>query len=537
MRSDSEPWRTLESRSVLAVARTLTSAIRLLELLAPFRDDFALKLVHTVDPSSAFSDGAAELLVNAGAKVVPWRDIDDLEYDLAISTSENIDFSRIKTRTLVLPHGVAFHKYVPDSRTGDTRLSGLVPTPALRTGRVLMAISHPDHDRQLREHSSAAAGNTVLVGDPGHDQLLASVGHRDHYRRLLGVAPERRLVLVSSTWRDQSLLARHPLLAVRMLAELPCDDYAVALVLHPNIWSSYRELQITSWFAAAREAGLLIIPPDRGWQAAVIATDVLVGDHGSVTFMGAVLGRPVLLAAVGAETVPGTSMAALGERAGRLHVDQPLRTQLAAAIDTHDPTWQRQLAADTFANSGHAATALRDVVYELLSLAPPGEPVPVYRVADPDVTPRPVTAYTVHAEHVDSDTLALRRYPRSVHRWRRVGGEPNDLQHLVVDEQERDTVLPDNASVVTRRVVLPDAEQWCAAALHRHPGSSLAVAATDQGCVAVLRTGTTLTVQAAEPVDPMALASVAYVSWRTDRMTEHTCTLRLGAHTTEVTVS
>src|SRR5690606_4642335 len=125
------------------------------------------------------------------------------------------------------------------------------------------------------------------------------LGRRDRYRQRLGVGHGRHLLAVSSTWSRHSLLGVRRDLLRRLLAELPLDDYRVTLIAHPNIWYRHGRAQLELWFADEIEAGLPLPPPHEGWRAAIIAADALVGDHGSVTYYAAALGRPVLLAAFG----------------------------------------------------------------------------------------------------------------------------------------------------------------------------------------------------------------------------------------------
>ncbi|MFC7740294.1 hypothetical protein ACFQXA_03960 [Nocardiopsis composta] len=59
-----------------------------------------------------------------------------------------------------------------------------------------------------------------------------------------------------------------------------------------------------------------LIPPEQGWQAALVAADAVIGDHGSVTYYAAALGRPVLLAAFDeGEVLPGSHIDLLGRAA------------------------------------------------------------------------------------------------------------------------------------------------------------------------------------------------------------------------------
>ncbi len=130
--------------------------------------------------------------------------------DLVLTASENVDVPEGTCPVLVLPHGIGFQKYVPDSRADRVRLSGLVPDALLEAGRAWLATSHPDQDEQLLAAHPKAAGRTLLVGDPCFDELAASAALRPAHRAALGVGDDRRLVVVSSTWGPTSLLGERP---------------------------------------------------------------------------------------------------------------------------------------------------------------------------------------------------------------------------------------------------------------------------------------------------------------------------------------
>ncbi|MFD2471522.1 hypothetical protein [Amycolatopsis silviterrae] len=488
---------------VLGVVRTWTSAIKLLEVCRLFQDDQRIRFTFTVDRGSRFSAGVEELLARAQAHCTPWENVPQLNYALAITASENIDFDHVSGPVLVLPHGVGFHKYVPDSGSAGTRLSGLIPTAALRSGRVLMAVSHPSQQRQLRDADPLTDGQTVVVGDPQFEQLLRSDPHRDHYRATLGVTG-RKFVLVSSTWGETSLIGRRPRLPAELLAALDYDAAAVGLVLHPNVWSRYRPFQIHSWFAAAEEAGLLLLPPERGWQAAIVAADVVVGDHGSVSLLAAATGRPLLLGAFGSEVVPGTSADLLGQHASRLTRDRPLRTQIEEA---ETQPWQQDLAERTFANPHGATEELHALVLRLAGLDP--QPLTLLRAPDPDPRPSVPRAFTTYPEFTDPDSLTLHRFPRSVEEWKPdFDRASTKLRHVVADESDDNLGRIGNATVLTRTAPRPAPEDWCANALRLHPACTLAAAAVPGGCVALTRDGKTFTVTGS--ADLAALASALH---------------------------
>ncbi|MDX3230959.1 CDP-glycerol glycerophosphotransferase family protein [Streptomyces sp. ME19-01-6] len=548
------------------MARTVTSTVRVLDVLAPvLRDDPRVHVVFGYDPTSAFSDGVSDLLRAHGARVMPWDQLARIPCDLIVTATENADLSGTDAPVLVLPHGVGFHKLVPDARGPHDRVSGLVPEGLL--DRAWLTISHPDQAGQLAALHPGTVGRTLLVGDPCYDELLCSRDLRARYREALGVAEDQRLVMLSSTWRTQSLLGRHPDLPARLLAELPLDEYRVALITHPNVVSAHGSWGLRTDQTSAREAGLLLIPPTAGWQATLIAADVLIGDHGSVTFYGAALGKPVILAAFGDESIPGTPMAELGRIAPRLTVragsggrptgpgrpygqgGHGLYEQVERAIADHEPARLAKIGAAAFADPGQALARLRTDLYALLRLPEPAAPPPPVRAfGDPLPDRQEVFSATVTTA-VDGDTVAVRRFPASVAGVPDEAGHPNDpnateetacvCRHLCCQDRERDRHLLESASVLTRHepaATPTTAMRWAHETLHRYPGSLMAAAATARGdCLVALRDGRVAEASATGLVrDPGLLAAVVYGRLRAGRPLEGIVTLRVGGREEDV---
>ncbi|MFF4158649.1 hypothetical protein [Streptomyces sp. NPDC001678] len=539
MGPDARRWGTFRGdRILVAAARTVTSTVRLLDTLpALFRSDPRVDVVFAFDPTSAFNDGVHDLLRDAGVRVMPWGQLARTECHLVVSASENIDLAPVPAGcpVLVLPHGVGFHKLVPDARGTGRRLSGVMDDE-----RAWHAVSHPDQITQLAEHHPALAARARLVGDPCHDQLTASRPLRDRYRAALGVRDGQRLVLLSSTWGPQSLLGTDPALPARLTAGLSPDDHRVAAVTHPNVRSAHGSWQIRQVQAAALDAGLLLVPPQRGWQAALLAADVLVGDHGSVTFYGAALGTPLLFAAFGEESVPGTPMAELGRVVPRLDPHAPFAPQLERAVAEHDAERVAKVASGAFVEPGRALERLRSLAYGLLTLPEPATagPPPLYAAPEPRAEGREATALWVGVSVTTDGTVAVTRLPA-------VGGaepvEDDDVSvHLACDERERDLRLLGSASVLT----CGTAESCTVAArsaretLARWPGCRLATAGFPGGCVSVLRDGRVVESRATGPVsDPGLHAAVVYGLLRAGRELGGVVALRVGGREEDVAIT
>ncbi|MFE6773042.1 hypothetical protein ACFVFD_29125 [Streptomyces fimicarius] len=533
--ADAGRWSTFHSGKTLVVAaRTVTSTVRVLECLpALLRGDNRVNVVFAHDPTSAFNAGVLDLLHDAGCRVIPWEQVNQAEPDLILTASENIEVPEGHCPVLVLPHGIGFQKHVPDSRGPGDRLSGVVPDSLLESGRAWLAISHPSQEEQLLASHPKAAGRTLLVGDPCYDELLVSADRADTYRRALGVPDRHRLVVLSSTWGGGSLIGRHPELAARVLGALPYDEFRVAAILHPNVWAGHGSWQIRNILAPALDAGLMLIPHIHAWRSALVAADVVVGDHGSVTLYGAALGKPVLLGAFGNESVEGTSVAALGRAAPRLDDRGDVHGQITSALTGHAPDRFAAIVEGAFDQPGRALARLRAALYDLLELTEPTQAAPPDRyLGEPEQSGTAVTSWKVTTT-VSPGSVTVDRRPAAVSPDE--GETAGCFVHLACDEREQDRRTLENASVLLQRGParsLTAALQWIEDALGRFPGCHLAATALSQGGhVAGLRDGRIVEAAMTGPrADPSLSAAAVYaLSLTTAPLADTRVTLKVGA--------
>ncbi|WP_455568970.1 hypothetical protein [Streptomyces lincolnensis] len=541
MGRDAHRWSTFHGeRTLVVAARTVTSTVRVLETLpALLRGDSRVSVVFAHDPTSAFNAGVLDLLHGAGCRVAPWEQLGDISPDLILSASENIDVPEGDCPVLVLPHGVGFQKLVPDSRSTRERLSGVVSDSLLESGRAWLAVSHPAQEEQLLATHPKTAGRTLLVGDPCFDELVASRTHRKAYREALGVADHQRLVMVSSTWGPTSLLGSQPDLLPRLLAQLPCDEARIGAIVHPNVSSAHGAWQLRTLQAAALDAGLLLMPPVHAWRPALVAADVLIGDHGSVTLYGAATGTPVLLAAFGGDAVPGTAVHSLAAAAPRLDPRGDLRQQVEDVVREHTPQRYEAVAAQAFAEPGHALARLRAALYKLLKLPEPSSPSPASLVLPvPDPPAAPVTSWQVTTEVTmdgTAPTVTVRRIPATVTAYdEALPDSPTCFTHLACADNERDLRLTESASVLVRQDPAPTpvgALRWIEHSLTQFPGSLLTASAVrGSGCLVGLRDGRVVEAAVTGPaLDPGLPAAVVYACLRAGLALDDTqMTLRIG---------
>ncbi len=348
----------------------------------------------------------------------------------------------------------------------------------------------------------------LVAGDPCFDRMLAGRPLRESYRRRFGVHCGQRLVLVSSTWGEDSLYARDPDLVPRLARRLPLDEYRLVVALHPNIWYAHTPWQVRNWTERWRSAGVVVLPPEEGWRAALVAADLTIGDHGSVTFYSAALGNPLLLAAAPLAAVDGVSpIARLLRTAPRLESDD-LREQVDAAISGHDPARYSEITEHTTSVPGESARVLRSTVYEHLELDEPEEPAETTAPPLPAIAHSPPLSQIVHVE-LDSHGATATRLPADALR------EPARLPAncvLVTSTDEPSRRWLECAEVLLHDDRLPDPQRWIRATLAGLPGAMLA-ATRDESGRWVAGSSSTPAVRFSGP-DELAPAFAAYLRAR-----------------------
>jgi hypothetical protein len=388
---DAERGQTLRcQRTVLVVVHTVTAGTRLGDVVPLLEADLRVQVVFTHAPSALISGGVQEFLGRLDGVVLPWRQAVQTRFDLALAASDGL-LEWVHAPVVTMLHGAGYNKYPArwDGHGPQARREAAGPerTRLVCHGRMIAsAIVLPTRGQvdRLRRSCPEAAGIAVVAGDPCYDRLAASLPSRDSYRRALRVG-DRKLVAVSSTWGPGSLLCQHPGLLAELLRQLPSEDYQVAAIVHPGVWSWHGARQVRAWYADCVRRGLVLVPPEEGWRAVLAAADVVVGDHGSVTCYAAAAGIPVLLGSFPSDEIePGSPVAHLAEIAPRLRLDQPYPAQLGQAASAWRPDQYSAIKALVTDIPGQSARTIRALLYRLMKLPAPTvdlqvRPVPVPR--------------------------------------------------------------------------------------------------------------------------------------------------------------
>jgi hypothetical protein len=524
---DAITWSTMDTRrAVLVVAHTVTATTRLLDVLPAISDDPRIQVLFTTPETSAFTAGVLEFLTDIGARIISWQDAVEAQFDLAVAAGHG-DLRQLSAPILVMPHGAGYNKHrkpetgnrkpetgnrkpetgnrkpetgnrKPETgnrkpETGNRKpVYGLPREQLVHGGQVVptaIVLSHAEQRERLRRSCPEAVPRTVVADDPCYDRLLASLRHRDEYRAALHTCNDQTLVVLTSTWGRWSLLGQDPDLPIRLLGQLPMDEYRLAAIVHPNVWHWHGAWQTRAWLERAARAGLQLVPAREGWRGALVAADLLIGDHGSVATYAAAIGIPVLLGAGTEEELdPDGSTSALIRTAPRFDRTATPREQIDEAIRTHTPDRYTRLTRRTFDIPGQSLRTLQKIMYQLMDLDAPGRAPSTRRVPAPQTARHVVTAAAVLAAmDPHTDTVDIQRFPADTDP---PAGVDHTDRHLCVDLAETDLGLLQNADILVRR---SDSRAratpgWAQAILDAYPGCRIVASIMSTGsCMAFPR--------------------------------------------------
>ncbi|MGW6773596.1 hypothetical protein ACWGBX_24680, partial [Streptomyces sp. NPDC055037] len=394
-----------------------------------------------------------------------------------------------------------------EAGSGKREAFGLMPEWLMHEGRVIpsaIILSHDEQRDRLDASCPEAVGVSVVAGDPCFDQLQVSLPFRDNYRRALGIRPDQKLVVVSSTWGRGSILAsdENDTDALRrVLAELPVDEYRILAAIHPNAWYGHGAWQLQNWLAPLTEHGLLLPVPDtETWKAALLAADGILGDHGSLTMYGIALGIPTLLGSFAESKVaPQSPMARLGKTVPRFSAHLPFLPQIEEATTAQRNSADlRRLRATVTSRPGESAVLLRRLFYQWLKLPEPVTPARPRPVPVPSAVPvglsSPVQRPLYVSATSESRRATVRRYPAPMQR--RTMEQHLAGTHLIADIDDPDASWPRSADIL----LLPFGRPRHGTAMvswediaARYPGCALlAVEEPEDSCLALMPRGVRL---------------------------------------------
>lgn len=356
------------TRSVLLVGRNPLHTGYLVALRRLFDDDPRITFTVTSEDDGDASIPVRETAAAAALSFLPRREARRRRWDLVVFADhgKTTRYARGIPR-LRIQHGIGSGK----RKGGENYRYG--------PSRVLDGEGRPVYD--LIFESSAAVREEMAAGMPaladriavvGHldaDEVLARAGERDGCRADLGFDPGGRVVLLWSSWGEESLLAAMGEGLLREAERLSgMGPWRFVVSAHPGWWDRSGE----AWserVARLRAGGIAVRDPAAPWIPYLLAGDVMLADHTSLALFFALLNKPVCFSPVGPESLdPASTM-------GRLHALCPRLAEPARLLEVLEGGFPvaeaRELAREVHSHPGEAAERMRAEVRRLIGLAPP----------------------------------------------------------------------------------------------------------------------------------------------------------------------
>ncbi|ANZ38021.1 hypothetical protein BBK82_20120 [Lentzea guizhouensis] len=490
---------------ILVVARNHTSTDRVLEVLHGLGDHLKPAIKFTIDAGSKFARQLGRRLEEMDAEELPWEEAKSRQWDLIIAAHADSRLGELTGPILVMPHGVGYNRKRLESTGGEQAAVGTSAHELMSNGRVYASLICLSHEEQRARLCEDARGHGIVVGDPVLDRLRAGTLLRRDIRRELG-AGRRTVVSISTTWNEYSTLGTRPDVYRRLVAQLPADEYLVLAVFHPNVWFGRSPYEIRHDFRDELDSGLVLVDQTT-WQAALIAADIVIGDHGSVTNYGVALDLPVLLAVDGSKEIDERSpLAGLHAALPHLVDGVPFRDQIEEALRDHRPDRWAPFVEQLFAMPGRGLESVVNAARSLIGLPPVSAPP---RPRRPDsikvVRGEPITAHrvVVREQRDDPVSLSIERYPAIV-----TTREDHPTSILVIRHDEIYPETRDLAEIIVHDEPLSaeEAETWLGESLANWGGALAAAALEGGGCLVRCRDGTRVSARG----DPTTAAITAY---------------------------
>ncbi len=172
------------------------------------------------------------------------------------------------------------------------------PQWCMHRGRVFfsrMFEASEDAAHWAMAYNPALKGRVVAVGDLAADRLLALRSERERLRSEMGYIPNERVVLFQSTFGPSSLMETYGRGVIEALVRLASTGgLKCILQSHPKHWagpdSTWRDILLSQ----EGKPGVRILHAGEDWVPAMIASDLAVTDHTSLTLTYSLLGKPIL---------------------------------------------------------------------------------------------------------------------------------------------------------------------------------------------------------------------------------------------------
>lgn len=245
---------------------------------------------YITGPWNSLFKGQKSLVSRAtGAKWIPFTLARVLPWDLVLYSIHCFSHFLFPTKKVHLGHGID---------TGEDPIKGCHSYGALRERSgtpfydLMTPKSEAELDRAIR-YQPRLEGRLALVGDPLLDHVLETDRDRQRHRAELGIAPDKTVVGLFSSWGPSSRLSSWVESLIRRKESLP-NDLVFMFFVHPNnVLLRNGAIDFERTKSAVRELGWIIVPPEEDFAKYMSCCDCGITADGSIGIYFSHLGRPL----------------------------------------------------------------------------------------------------------------------------------------------------------------------------------------------------------------------------------------------------
>ncbi len=221
----------------------------------------------------------------------------------------------------------------------------------------------------------ALQGHISVVGDLRIDAMLVNQVEREKIRASLGFSSHDIVVLSMSTWGSSSLMERFgPAYCEEAKRLMDAGKYKFIISTHPNLWIKRYAVRQPwgAYLINQKSRGFVVIEPSDDWERYLIASDLAVSDHTSLSLTYATLGKPLVYVPIEQSESPENSMISrLVKISPRLEAPDQLEHIVQSALREYPLDKLKHIALDICAYPGQSANRIRQETYQVLNLAAP----------------------------------------------------------------------------------------------------------------------------------------------------------------------
>lgn len=207
-----------------------------------------------------------------------------------------------------------------------------------------------------------------LTGCLRMDSLLEKNKLRNKIRKNLKVPANKKVVFITSSWGDDSLIARCGTEFYNNLTKLS-KTYHFVVTVHPHNYKKlhHRGTVTDNTFKQLKIAGGIVLAPEEDWVPFLACSDLLVTDHTSLSLYFVALKRPIIcLKLPFGLGVENAEMYRMQNISISISGEKELKEALEVALSSKVSREHLFLAEDICSNQGEAWKYIRSEVHKVL---------------------------------------------------------------------------------------------------------------------------------------------------------------------------